>query len=280
MKNSCVIILSILFLVFSMDSFSQKIGQSKSEIKSKSDSGDHHSGKRSHSSSGYDGGDNSFGNLIASGIIQGFMFVTYYAAIGDYELEDHLRSHLTNYPFYNGKSGNYEHPDAVPVPIKYLRFDLENQFLNNNQNLFGNHLKLKIRPMQYFYLQGDFFQLVEQDKWTRAHSNLSLFNFNLCYDRFRFENFNFGWTVGVNYIGNEINEAGFSYGLNAELFIAKNVSIYSSAKWSSINKAVVNEFQIQPKYHIGRFFVSFGYEHLKIGKPYFDFISMGGGIYL
>lgn len=281
MKNSVKIFLAILFFTLVMNGFSQdKIDQSKAMLKNNSQGGGHHQRNRSNSSSRSDGSDNSFTSLIAEGVIEGFLFITYYTAIGNYELEDHLHSNLTTYPFCNGKSGNYEHPDAVPAKAQFLRFDLDNQILYNSESLFGNHLKFKIRPMQFFYLQGDFIQLVEYNKYNKDYSNLSLFYFNACYDRVRFEKFNFGWTLGASYIGNEINKTGFSIGLNTEFFMVKNVSLYSSAKWSSINTSVVNEFEIQGKYYLGRFFVSLGYEHLKIGTSGFDFLSLGGGIYL
>ena len=89
-----------------------------------------------------------------------------------------------------------------------------------------------------------------------------------------------GWTLGANYLGNDVKKAGFSYGLNTDIFITMNVSLYSSIKWSLLYDAPVNEFEIQGKYHLNKFFLSLGYEHLKIATPTYDFISIGGGIYL
>ena len=273
MKNSIAVILLSLLLNCSMNSFSQKIGQAKSAVKNSSSESNHRGSGRSYSSSRSGRGDDSFSHFFGDMIIRGCMTVFYYTAIGDYDHENHLHSNLTRFPMYNGTSGNYEKPDTIPVTVKYLRVDVDNQFLYSSQYLTGNHLKIKIRPMHYFYLQGDFFQLGERDQIFNQHSNLSLYNFNVCYDRIRFERFNLGWTLGVNYIGNEVNEAGFSYGLNAELFAAKNVSFFCSAKWGAINNAVVNEFQLESKYHIKRFFVALGFEHVKIGIINFDFIS-------
>ena len=91
MKNSIKVFSAILFFILVLNGFSQdRIGESKALLNKSSDRGDHHRAKRSTSSSGVEGGDNSFASLIAAGVIQGFIFVTYYTAIGDYELEDHL----------------------------------------------------------------------------------------------------------------------------------------------------------------------------------------------
>ena len=281
MKKTINIILFLMLFNISFDSFSQeKIEKSKEEIKQGSKS--HGNNKRNHSrasSASFENYD-SFQNVIFRGVAQVFIFVTYYAAIGNYDGEAHLHSNLTNYPYDNGISGNYVNADSAFTSMRFLRFDLEDKFLYSNESLFGNHLKFKIRPFQYFYLQTDYFQLREFNKIHAEYSDLSLFAFNLCYDRIRFERFNFGWTLGLNYLGNDVRKAGFSYGLNAEIFIAKNISLYSSIKWSLINKVPVNEFELQGKYHLRKCFLSLGYEHIKIGSPNYDFIAMGGGIYL
>jgi hypothetical protein len=221
-----------------------------------------------------------FGNAIAEAVVQGFLFVTYYAAIGNYNGEEHLHNNLTRYPYCNTIPGNYVGTDGDPVSIKLSRFDFEALFLYSNKDLLGNHLKLKIRPIKYFYLQGDIFQLTEYSATNRNHSTLSLFNFNLCYDRIRFERFNLGWTLGASYLGNNVRKAGFSYGLNTDIFIVKNVSLFSSMKWSLINNASVNELEFQGRYHRRNYFFTLGYEHLKIATPTYDFISIGGGFFL
>jgi hypothetical protein len=280
MKNTILIVSFLIVFTISFDSFAQdKIEKSKNEIKKDSRSHDNNKRKHSDSSSATFGADDSFENMIARVFVQGFLFVTYYTAIGNYDSENHLHSKLSNYPYYNNRSGNYESTDSISASKKSFRFDLEDKLLYSHESLFGNHLNLKIRPFQYFYLQTDFVQLIEYNEIRKDYSNLSLFGINLCYDRIRFEKFNLGWTLGLNYIGNDVKKAGFSYGLNAEIFTAKYLSVYSSMKWSSINDAPVNEFELQLKYHRKRYFFTIGYEHLKIASPTYNFMSIGVGIY-
>jgi hypothetical protein len=280
MKNIKAIIVLLLLQAVSMGVFSQdKILKSKQEVlKGSKSSGS----QRQHSSSSGSAswGNEMFGNAFAEVVVQGLLFVTYYAAIGNYIGEEHLHNNLTRYPYCNTFSGNYVSTDSDPASSKILRFDFEALFLYSNRDLLGNHLKLKIRPVKYFYLQGDFFQFTENSTINRNQSTLSLFNFNLCYDRIRFENFNLGWTLGASYLGNNVRKAGFSYGLNTDIFISKNVSLFSSMKWSSINNAPVNELEFQCRYHRRNYFFTVGYEHLKIAAPTYDFISAGGGFYL
>jgi hypothetical protein len=78
---------------------------------------------------------------------QDFMYLTYYSIIGNYDIENHLHNNLSNYPYDSNLSGNFENSDSVLQLI--LRLDLENQLLSHN-NLYGNHLKAKIRPYHIF----------------------------------------------------------------------------------------------------------------------------------
>lgn len=205
-----------------------------------------------------------------------------YGIVGDYKNEEHLDTNLTDYPFYDKRTGNYGNYKAVDTNSvnKDYRLDIENKFLFSKSNLYGNHLNVKIRPFHYFYLQTDYHQLFEKNLMTASTDKLSLFYFNLGYDRIRFKNFNLGWTIGASYVGNEVKKAGFSVGVHSETFFSKKYSFLASAKWSSINGQAVNSYELEGKYHIKKCFVTLGFEHLKIASPTYNFIAFGGGIYL
>lgn len=222
----------------------------------------------------------SIGAAFADIVGQIFLYATYYTVVGNYKMEEHLHSKLTHYPYYNQASGNYENIDSVIARKNKLRFDISNQFLYSNKDLLGNHLKVKVRPFQYFYLQADYFELKEYNHATTKYDHLSLYNFNLCYDRLRFEKFNLGWSLGVNYLANDVKKAGFTYGLNTDIFIAKPVSLCSTIKGSWINGQPVHQFEVLAKYHINRFFIAAGYERLKIATPQYHFLSLGAGVHL
>ncbi len=211
MGNAFKIILLLFVFAFSMNGFSQdKLEKSKKEIVKGAKRSDGSGNRRSNGSSGFDSHQGPLEYMIFNGLVQGFMFVTYYSAIGNYRAEDHLHRRLTDYPYCDdGHFGNYESPDGPNPSEKIFRVDLGDQYLYNNGGLHGNHLKLKIRPFQYFYLQADYFRLTEKRLIVNTISDLSLFNFNLCYDRVRLERFNLGWTLGCNYTGSDVRKAGF-----------------------------------------------------------------------
>jgi hypothetical protein len=276
--KTAIKIIFLLFLANSIHCFSQsKIDRSKQDLNTKSKTDNVN--KNNEGDSNYSS-DVSINNEFRNILFQGFMYLTYYSIIGNYEFEKHLHSNLTNYPYSDKLSGNFESSASNSPTINYLRIDLENQILLSHSDLYGNHLKVKVRPYQYFYVQTDLYNLIEYNKLEKKYSNLSLLNFNICYDRIRFDRFNLGWSLGVNYIGNEVKKAGFNYGLNTDVFISKPYSLYSSIKWSSINNVPVNEFELKCKYHKKNYFVAAGYEHLKIGAPTYDLLSIGGGLTL
>ena len=275
MKNTLLVILLTLTLNYS---FSQKIDKSKNELKS----GNSSNSSSSSSSSSFNSSrnatvSNDFG-LIGL-LVEGFLYVSFYSTIGDYKSENHLYNPLSKYPYFDGESGNFQKENDSIQYGNLMRLDVENHFLYSNNNLFGNHLKAKFRPFQYFYIQGDYRELIEKNVFTNDYSNLSLFQFNVAYDRIRFKKFNLGWTLGATYVGNDVQKAGFSYGLHTDIFAIKNISFNSAMMWSKINGLPVNSFELRGKYHKKNYFFSLGFEHLKIASPNYNFVTLGTGIF-
>jgi hypothetical protein len=269
---------ALLLLFFNCSNvYSQnKLDKSKKELNANSAASSDSSNSKPASSSKPDNEDTNLGLQVLGYV---FFGVFKYGLIGDYNNEEHLQNELTPYPFYKSKVGNFQDTEGDSVTGKQFRLDLENHFIYSNNTLFGNHLEAKIRPFQYFYLQTDYYQLFEYDTFTNTRDQLSLFYFNVGYDRVRLERFNLGWTLGASYIGNEVKKAGFSYGVNAEYFLSKHISFSGEAKWSSINSNPVNSYKIQSKFFRKNYFLGIGFERLKIATPVYNLIGIGGGIY-
>ena len=167
MKNTLLVILLTLTLNYS---FSQKIDKSKNELKS----GNSSNSSSSSSSSSFNSSrnatvSNDFG-LIGL-LVEGFLYVSFYSTIGDYKSENHLYNPLSKYPYFDGESGNFQKENDSIQYGNLMRLDVENHFLYSNNNLFGNHLKAKFRPFQYFYIQGDYRELIEKNVFTNDYSN-------------------------------------------------------------------------------------------------------------
>ncbi|MES2864177.1 MAG: hypothetical protein V4666_08675 [Bacteroidota bacterium] len=277
LKNTLLLIL----FTFSCSISAQKIDKSKDELKSQKEDTrpplTQESSNQNSTSKARESDDDDLSTLAFFAEVGFYVFI--YGGIGDYENEDHLFSKLSPYPYFDNKSGNYMKYNEEGESKDIMRFDVENHFLYSNNASFGNHAKGKFRPFQYFYLQTDYRELIERDKFAKTTSNLSLFQFNFGYDRIRFEKFNLGWTLGATYIANDINKAGFSYGLNTDIFAFKQVSFNSAMIWSKINGLPVNSFEFRGKYHKKNYFFSMGYENLRIASPSYNYATFGAGFY-
>ncbi|OYU80987.1 MAG: hypothetical protein CFE23_07105 [Flavobacterium sp. BFFFF1] len=271
--------IAVLVFLCSVQLFSQnKLDSSKKDLNSSSASSSG-SGSTSNSSSkeSSEVDDEELG-FFAKVFFDVTFGVFKYGLIGDYKNEDHLHSSLTPYPYYNFESGNYRNVEDSIADYR-LRFDVVAKFVYNDNNLFGSHLKGKVRVFQYFSIQTNYHQLFEFNKLNRTTDQLALFYFNVAYDRIRFEKFNLGWTMGASYVGNEVRKGGFSYGLLTEYFMSNHISFAAAIKWSQVNSQPVNAFELESRYHKKRGFFSIGYERLKIGTPSYNFVTLGTGIY-
>jgi hypothetical protein len=262
---------SVLFLLLSMGLSAQKIEKTKGELKTPERSSQS-SSSSSKSGSNDDGEFSAFAEVFIN--IVGAVFK--YGLIGDYNNEDHLYNQLTAYPYSFDQAGNYS---TDSVARRQFRIDFEDQFLYESNRLIGNHVKAKVRPFQYFYLQADYRELFER-RIDNTSDRLALMYLNFCYDRVRLEKFNLGWNLGVSYVGTEVRKAGFCYGLSAEYFAGKRISFAASAKWSKINIQPVDAYEFYGRFHHRQFFATLGFQHLKIATPTYNFVAIGGGLYL
>ncbi|KAF2518898.1 hypothetical protein E0W68_06475 [Flavobacterium salilacus subsp. salilacus] len=276
MKRYLLLLLSLTFTISQVQA-QHKIDQSKNDLKQKRQAAGKTGSASSSSSSSSSSGNND--NPLLFELFMYTLGATFkYGIIGDYANEDHLSNDLTEYPYYEG-TGNYYNPKFGEGYLYVFRVDVKDKFLYHNNNLYGNHLDVKIHPFRHFYLTTDYYQLHERQKAAGTSDNLSLFYFNFAYDRIRFERFNLGWTLGASYVGNDVKRGGFAYGLNAEYFLKKNISFQGSAKWSVINGEPVNAFELETRIHRKQFFITLGYEHLKIATPTYNFMTIGAGVY-
>lgn len=276
MKKALLFILLPLCILPARVQAQDKIDKSKKALTESESVNNKASTAQSTSSSG----ENSvLVNIIADAFMYTIGGVVYYGLLGDYGNEDHLYNDLTKYPYYEEEAGNYYKPKFGEGNVYVFRLDLKDKFMYNADHLFGNHLEAKMRPSHIFSLKADYYQLFEFLKLEGTSNSLSLFYLNFAYDRLRCERFNLGWTVGASYIGSGVNQAGFSYGLNAEYFLKKRVSFAAGAKWSRINGQPVNAYEAEVRVHKKSHFITLGGEHLKIAAPNYDFITLGAGIY-
>jgi hypothetical protein len=284
MKKNILVVSFIFFSLFI--SGQTKIEQSRRELKAEKPKKEKKLENNNNTNQNTDNDSSStivsdiIGNAFELGESHVFYDLFVFTIIGDYKDSTFVNYRVTPYPFFKPKIGNYYNISNEPKLKRKIRIDGSVQFMHGKDLTYGNHFDIKIIPFEHFNLQADAFRIYENQKNVNSTDQFTLFYFNLGYDSIREESFNFGWTLGASYVGEDIKKAGFSYGLNMDAFCKKTVSFNANAKWSSINKYPVNSYSFNVKYHYKKIFGSLGYQHLKIATPTYNFATLGFGIYL
>ena len=141
------------------------------------------------------------------------------------------------------------------------------------------HLNADLRFLKRIGFEADYTQLWEKSP-NFGTDALALYSFVAKYHRIPSQKFDLWWGLGTTYIAGGVDEFGFTYGLGAELFFAKPLSIEANFNQTFINTETVNKLNFLLNYHKGRYKVMGGYEHLKIGTQDFSMITCGLGLFL
>ncbi|KAA1244224.1 porin family protein [Aquimarina sp. RZ0] len=271
-----IIFILSLFLILSNQNFSQSKLQKAEKSLSKNSNG--HSYTSQSRNSDYSSGD-EYGILTELAVVfaEVLLYTTYYGMTetpAEYERRASNAS-ITKYPYYNSKKGNYSYNWGEDTNI--FRTTLTSRTIVENSKLYGNHLNADLRFLKRAGIEADYLQLWE-DTTFFGDNSLSLFTLLAKYHRVRTEKFSAYWGVGAAFIAGEVDELGFTYGLGAEFFFAKPLSLESNFNQTFINTRSVNKFNLLLNYHMNRFKITGGYEHLKIGSIDFSTFSAGIGV--
>ncbi|MBD0830926.1 hypothetical protein [Aestuariibaculum sediminum] len=215
----------------------------------------------------------TFGKLI----IDAFAYTAYSILIEspfEYENKSHFAA-LTKHPYHQKNRGNYTYiPDESS---NSFRTSITSTYIFENSKIQGNHLNVNLRFLNRIGLETDYLQLWENST-NFGKQHLALYSFTAKYYRVRTEPFDFWWGLGATYVDGSVNEWGFNYGLGFELFILQPISFDGGFHQTWVNNQSINKLNATLNYHVTRFTVSSGFEHLKIGSETFSTIQLGLGI--
>lgn len=215
--------------------------------------------------------------VIGGFFIQIFTYTAYGIAIeSPFEMENKSsNAFITKYPYLNSNKGNYSYDWDEGSEI--FKTTISNRYIFENSRINGNHLNLNMRFFKRVGLEIDYLQLWENNP-NFGKDNLAIYKAMVKYYRVRTERFDLWWGLGASYIDGEVNELGFTYGLGAELFFAKPLSLEVNFNQTLVNSETVNQFNGLLNYHLKQYKFSGGYAHLKIGSQKFSTMSLGLGV--
>jgi opacity protein-like surface antigen len=270
-----ILLISLFLFSFSNILVSQegKLDKGKKSLKDQKSTGN--KGKRTSKTSSSTHNDPPIENPLARILWFAFAYTAYGVVIETpWEFNGSMHdAEISNYPYKEHRYGNFIYTDSTNYNI--TRFDVTNNFVRENGNLYGNNLGVNFRFLKRFALELEHLYLSE--KVNNTTDNFSLYSALLKYYRIRTQRFDAWFGLGVMHVGNDVDKTGFGLGFGAELFVAKPISIDFSHKWTSINQQEVHKTKLLLKYHIKNYHISSGYEHFKIGVSKIKAFSIGVG---
>ncbi|WP_299435030.1 hypothetical protein [uncultured Aquimarina sp.] len=276
MKRTVFVVL--LFLIISSAGFSQgKLEKAEKGLSKNNNYSSSRSSSRSARNSSFDN-DPLWGDL-AMVFIEIGLYATYYGLIESPEEQGRSASKafITKYPYYNSNKGNYAYEWGGDT--NHSRITLTNRFIAENKELYGNHVNADFRFFKRVSIEADYLQLWENNTFFGDNS-LATFTFLAKYHRVRTEKFNAYWGMGATYIAGDVDELGFTYGIGAEYFFAKPMSLELNYNQTLINTRSSDKLNVLLNYHVNRLKINGGYEYLRIGGVSFSTFSVGIGVFL
>ena len=185
-------------------------------------------------------------------------------------------AYLSKYPYNHSKKGSFTYDWDSSLPL--FRNSLTARYISENTRLKGAQVNLDIQFLKRLGLEANYLQLWENNP-NFGYDNLAMYSLLAKYHRIRTEKLSAFWGIGTTYIDGHVERFGFTYGLGAELFFAKPLSLEANFNQTLMNNQTVNKFNTMLNYHIKQYTVIGGYEHLRIGNQNFSTVTLGLGVF-
>lgn len=257
MKHFIILLFFIPTIILSQN----KLGRAKERLKEKPET---RKNKRTEKSNSSDDSDYSIiddlGRSIIGNLLGELIFrPIFYGTIGYFEERD-----LNPYPYYYEGEGEYAKELSDTGRKQNLR--IGTNYLFNNIDVV--ELNMSYKPSPLLGINASHTHFYEKDRLNSSALNVTSLLFN--YHRIREKNITIWAGLGATYVGNEVNEFGFSYNLGAEIYPFKPISIHLSWQESFINESKISVFKSQLKYHFKNKAIFTGYKAYQIAKEHIN----------
>lgn len=209
----------VLFFALQRNFYAQegKLYKGKESLKTTNSSGN--SGKRTSKTSNNkrtslnDDIENPFARIVWS-----IAAYTFYGFAIESPFERNGRMHdaeMANHAYKESSYGNFIYTDSTNYNI--TRFDITNNFVIENKNLYGNNFGVNFRFLKRFALAVDYLHLTENV--NNMNDSFALYSALLKYYRIRTQRFDAWFGLGILHVGSDVDKSGFGLGVGAEWFI-------------------------------------------------------------
>ncbi|MCB4807017.1 hypothetical protein LG651_02055 [Tamlana sp. 62-3] len=265
----------LIILSFNFSQSQTKIEKAEESLKKQEQPVGYYTQSNEYNNSSSDSG--SFFSEVVAELFIGLFAYTAYGVLFESPFEINSKNNdaiLTKRVYFEPNTGHYSYEWNDNSAIG--RTTISTKYIFANPKLKGNHLNIDMRFFNRLALEVNYLQLWENNT-NFGHDALAIYTALGKYHRIRTKAFDGWWGVGASYVDGEVNSFGFTYGLGAEVFLGKPISIESSFNQTLVNQNTVNKFNALINYYINQYKIYGGYEYLKIGSQNFSMVSLGAG---
>lgn len=200
------------------------------------------------------------------GIIEDIAFYAFYGAVfGNSEYRT-----FTPHPYFQNLKGEYVSLNLVNDKKSLFKLEV-NQLFNKNINALEFNASLRVIPI--LGIEGSYLKFSESTIHGKDYFDMASIMAN--YYRIREQQITVWWGIGTTYVGNSINDWGFSYNIGGEIFPLKPISLHLSYKQTFINVSSINTTKFHVKYHINHLGFYTGYHANVLGSETVNGLVIG-----
>ena len=160
---------------------------------------------------------------------------------------------MNPYPYFYKGEGEYAKELSDTGRKQNLR--LGTNYLFDHINVF--ELNALYKPLPVLGIKASYLHFSEEGRVNSSALDVTSLSIN--YHRIREKNITIWFGMGATYVGNEVNDLGFTYNLGTEIYPFKPLSFHVSWQESYINARDIQVLKFQLKYHLKNKTIYTGY---------------------
>ena len=193
-----------------------------------------------------------------------------------YERYGRMRTaELNPYPYYKGK-GDYTYEKQIIENFTLFRASVNNE-VSMGMHIFQNNLQGKVRMGSRFGATLSYRHFWEKQRGVPAE-HLDFVSLTAQYFRIRSQRMSLSWGLGAGYIGNGINQFGFSMTQDAEVFVYRPISLAYQLQYTAFSYSEIFSFAVGANYYHQQYQGGIKYQYNNLAATKFSAMMLSIGV--
>ena len=184
---------------------------------------------------------------------------------------------LNPYPYYKGK-GDYTYDKYMMEDFTLFRANINNE-MSMGIHIFQNNLQGKIRMGSRFGATLSYRHFWEKQRGVPSE-HMDFVSLTAQYYRIRTQRMSLSWGLGAGYIGNGINQFGFSMTQDAEVFVYRPFSLAYELQYTAFAYSDIFSFSVGVNYYRQKYVGGLRYQYNNLASVPFSAMLVSVGVHL